>query len=56
MTHEQLAAIPEAIDILRDMVAQATKLTSEGYMYQHVKVATVRKGIAVLAELDGDES
>jgi len=56
MTHEQLAAIPEAIDILRDLLAQAGRKGENGYMYQHVKAATVRQGMAVLAELDGDES
>ena len=53
MKHEQLAAIADCIDELRDMVKQASVITTSGYCQQHVKMATLKRAREALANLDG---
>ena len=54
MTHDNIEAIADAIEALRDMVAQATKPTTKGYWQQHVKIGTLKEAIAALEAMDGD--
>lgn len=55
MTHEQLAAIADCIAEMRDMVEQASVMSKAGYCQQHVKMETLKRARAALAELDGNE-